>query len=63
MRGPGRGGGARRLELVIEGDRRLAEDVILEVRALAKRYGLEVPTARVRAERSQPRRRVTTRGR
>lgn len=39
--------GPMRLEVVIKGDRRLAENVILEVRAVARRYGLEIPTIQV----------------
>jgi hypothetical protein len=35
------------LEVVLTGDQRLAENVILEVRALAKRYGLGVPSVKV----------------
>lgn len=31
----------------VAGDRRVAEDVILEVRALAQRFGLEPPQVRV----------------
>lgn len=36
-----------RFEVAIAGDRRLAEEVILEVQALAQRYGLEVPSATI----------------
>ena len=35
------------LEVVLAGDQRLAENLILEVRALAQRYGLGVPSVRV----------------
>jgi hypothetical protein len=35
------------LEIAMTGDRRLAENVILEVRALAHRYGLQMPSVRV----------------
>ena len=44
-------------EVVLAGDRRLAEEVILEVRALAQRYGLAVPSARV-VSRSAPARKT-----
>lgn len=54
---------AARLEVVLDGDRRLAEDLILEVRALAERYGLEVPTAKVVAPRPALRARAPKRGR
>jgi len=33
-----------KLKIVVKGDRRLAENVILEVRALGRRYGLGTPT-------------------
>ncbi len=60
-----------RLEVVLAGDRRLAENVILEVRALAERYGLEVPEAKVvretaarpKARKATPRRQPTKRRR
>jgi len=35
------------LRVDLMGDERVAEEVILEVRALAQRYGLEMPEARV----------------
>ena len=35
------------LRIGLAGDQRVAEEVILEVRALAQRYGLEMPEARV----------------
>ena len=45
MRGRG-----MRLELTVAGDRRLAEDVILEVQARARAYGLEPPVVTVRSQ-------------
>jgi len=36
-----------KLKIVVKGDRRLAENVILEVRALGRRYGLGTPTIEV----------------
>ena len=36
-----------KLKIVVKGDRRLAENVILEVRALGRRYGLATPTIEV----------------
>jgi hypothetical protein len=35
------------LSVALTGDQRLAENLILEVRALASRYGLGIPTVRV----------------
>jgi hypothetical protein len=35
------------LSVALTGDQRLAENVILEVQAMARRHGLEVPTIRV----------------
>jgi hypothetical protein len=35
------------MNVVLKGDQRLAENVILEVRAIAKRHGLEIPSVRV----------------
>jgi len=52
-----------KLEVVLEGDRRLAEDLILEVRALAERYGLEVPTAKIVTSRPATRARPAKGGR
>ena len=40
------------LSITLTGDRRLAENVILEVRAMAQRYGLEIPSVRVLPESS-----------
>ena len=40
-------GPGMQLKIDLAGDRRLAEDVILEVRALAQRLGLEPPQVRV----------------
>lgn len=39
-----------RIEVVLAGDRRLAEEVVLEVQALAQRYGLEVPSATITSQ-------------
>ena len=57
---------ARTLELTLAGDRRLAEEVALEVRALAARFGLEIPevtitTARRGTARAGARKRVASR--
>jgi hypothetical protein len=35
------------LKIDLAGDRRLAEDVILKIRALAQRFGLDAPQVRV----------------
>jgi hypothetical protein len=35
------------LRVDLSGDRRVAEEIILEMRALARRYGLEMPDARI----------------
>jgi hypothetical protein len=35
------------LKVVLKGDRRLAENMILEVRAIARRFGLEIPNISV----------------
>ena len=35
------------LSVALTGDQRLAENVILEVRAIAKRYGLETPNVEI----------------
>jgi hypothetical protein len=35
------------MSVALIGDQRLAENLILEVRALAKRYGLEIPSVEV----------------
>ena len=35
------------LSVALTGDQRFAENVILEVRALAQRFGLEVPSIKV----------------
>ena len=35
------------IDVVLKGDQRLAENVILEVRAIAERHGLEIPNVRV----------------
>lgn len=64
-------GSSIQLKVVLAGDQRLAENVILEVRALARRYGLEVPSVRVmrrptvgpKALKSAPRRVLSPRGR
>jgi hypothetical protein len=40
-------GASMELSVVLRGDRRLAENVILEVRAIAERCGLEPPSIRV----------------
>jgi hypothetical protein len=60
------------IDLLLKGDKRLAENVKLEVCALAERYGLEIPSVRVlnrpavrpkRAKSTPPARRVSnTRG-
>ena len=39
-----------RLEIVVDGNRRLAEEVIVEVQSLAKRYGLALPDPTVVAQ-------------
>ncbi len=44
MRGRG-----MRLELTVAGDRHLAEEVILEVQARARAYGLEPPVVTLRS--------------
>jgi hypothetical protein len=36
------------LKIALTGDRRLTENLILEVRALARRYGLEIPDVSVK---------------
>jgi hypothetical protein len=35
------------LRVDVSGDRRVAEEIIVEMRALARRYGLEMPEARI----------------
>jgi hypothetical protein len=35
------------LSVALTGDQRLAENLILEVRAMAKRYGLEIPSVEI----------------
>jgi hypothetical protein len=35
------------MNLIVRGDKRVAENIILEVRALAERRGLEIPSVRV----------------
>jgi len=35
------------LSVGVTGDQRLAENLILEVRAMAKRYGLEIPRVEI----------------
>jgi hypothetical protein len=45
--------------IVLKGDRRMAEDVILEVRAIAERFGLE-PTS-IQVTRQAPARRKAKR--
>ena len=40
-------GAPMELKVVLTGDRRLTEDLILEVRALAHRFGLEIPNVSV----------------
>jgi translation elongation factor EF-Tu-like GTPase len=40
-------GSGMQLKIDLAGDRRLAEDVILEIRALAQRFGLEAPQVSV----------------
>jgi hypothetical protein len=35
------------LKVILKGDRRMAESVILEVRAAAKRCGLEIPSIQI----------------
>jgi hypothetical protein len=35
------------LKVIIKGDRRMAESVILEVRAAARRCGLEIPSIQI----------------
>ena len=35
------------LKVALKGDQRLVENVILEVRAIAQRYGLEIPSVSV----------------
>ncbi len=39
-----------RLEVTVAGDRRLAEEVILEVQALAQDYGLDPPAVMLRSQ-------------
>ena len=47
----------------LTGDQRLAENVILEVRAIAKRYGLETPNVEiVRQPRVGPKVKLTSAG-
>jgi len=41
------GSSPMQMRVVLTGDQRLAENVILEVRALAKRHGLKIPEASV----------------
>ena len=57
---------ARRIELTLAGDRRLAEEVVLEVRALAARFGLAIPEVTItkapqRAARAGARKRASSR--
>jgi hypothetical protein len=40
-------GAPRELRVALRGDRRVAENLILEVRALAQRCGLEIPRIEV----------------
>jgi hypothetical protein len=40
-------GKGTQLSLVIAGDRRLAENVVVEVRAIAQRLGMEIPKIEV----------------
>jgi hypothetical protein len=35
------------LSVALTGDQRLAENLIVEVRAMAKRYGLEIPSVEI----------------
>ncbi len=42
-----KGDALMQVKVVLAGDQRLAENVILEVRALAQRYGLEAPNVSV----------------
>jgi hypothetical protein len=49
------------LSVALTGDQRLAENLILEVRAMAKRYGLEIPSVEiVRQPRVGPKVRLTS---
>ena len=36
------------LSVVLKGDQQFAENVILEVKALARRHGLEIPTIKIK---------------
>jgi hypothetical protein len=40
------------LSLALTGDQRFTENVILEVRALAQRFGLEIPSIKVERRRA-----------
>jgi hypothetical protein len=59
------------LKVVLTGDRRVAENMILEVRAIAQRFGLEIPNISVtgrsaagpKAEKSGSNRKSGTRAR
>ena len=42
------------LKIALTGDQRLTENVILEVRAVARRYGLEIPSIEVERRPSTP---------
>jgi|RhiMethySRZTD1v2_1073278.scaffolds.fasta_scaffold295558_2 hypothetical protein len=35
------------MNLIVRGDKRVAENIIIEVRAIAERRGLEIPSVRV----------------
>jgi hypothetical protein len=49
------------MSVALTGDPRLAESLILEVRAMAKRYGLEIPSVEiVRQPRVGPKVRLTS---
>jgi len=52
-----------RLEIVVDGDRRLAEEIILEVRELARRAGVQMRATRVVSKPRTPRPRKPTRRR
>ena len=64
---PKREPSAMQMKLTVAGDRRLAENVVLEVRALARRFGLEIKDVEMqsgaRPRLARPRGRAATRPR